>query len=126
VLNFKVIFINKFERRNWEFVLIVGAIAIIEQIDPFLVYMCFVPTQSILNFMQKENLEELGNMELMVIRIYGRFAKVFILVVVDGLGNIDAQALSFYLGFFAQYMQLVHMYSICNLATLLVKNIRSF
>ncbi len=30
VLNFKVTFINKFERRNWEFVLIVGATTIIE------------------------------------------------------------------------------------------------
>ncbi len=88
--------------------------------------MCFVPTQSILNFMQKANLEELGNMELVVIRIYGQFAKVFILGVADGLGNIDAHALSFYLGFFAQYMQLVKMYSTSNLATLLVKNIGSF
>jgi len=42
------------------------------------------------------------------------------------LGNIDAHALSFYLEFFAHYMQLVKMYSIGNLATLLVKNIGSF
>jgi hypothetical protein len=43
-------------------------------------------------------------MELVVIRIYGQFAKAFILVVANGLGNNDAHALSFYLEFFAQYM----------------------
>jgi hypothetical protein len=47
--------------------------------------------------MQRVNLEKLGTMELVVIRIYGQFANVFILVVVDGLSNNDAQALSFYL-----------------------------
>jgi hypothetical protein len=88
--------------------------------------MCFVPTHSILEFIQKENLEELGTMELMVIRIYGQMPRAFILVVINGLGNIDAHALSFYLEFFAQYMQLVKMYSIGNLATLLVKSIGSF
>jgi hypothetical protein len=40
--------------------------------------------------MQRENLEELRTMELMVIRIYGRSTKAFILVVVDGLGRNDA------------------------------------
>jgi hypothetical protein len=54
--------------------------------------------------MQRENLEELWTMELMVTVIYGRFAKVFILVIAYGLGSNDAQALSFYLEFFAQYM----------------------
>jgi hypothetical protein len=34
--------------------------------------------------MYRENLEELGTMELVVIGIYGRFAKAFILIVVDG------------------------------------------
>jgi hypothetical protein len=51
-----------------------------------------------------ENLDELGTMELTVIGIYGQFAKAFILVIANGLGNNDAQALSFYLKFFAQYM----------------------
>jgi hypothetical protein len=76
--------------------------------------------------MQKANSEELKNMELMVIRIYGQYAKAFIMVVADGLGNIDPHALSFYIELFAQYMQLVKMYSISNLATLLIKNIGSF
>jgi hypothetical protein len=35
--------------------------------------------------MQRENLEELGTMELVVTGIYGRYAKAFILVVVDGI-----------------------------------------
>jgi hypothetical protein len=54
--------------------------------------------------MQKENLEELRTMELVVTKINGWFANVFIMVVADGLGNNDAHVLSFYLEFFAQYM----------------------
>jgi len=65
-------------------------------------------------------------MELVVTNINGGYAKAFIMVVVDELGNNDAHALSFYLEFFAQYMQLVKMYSIGSLATMLVKNIGSF
>jgi hypothetical protein len=48
------------------------------------------------------------------------------LVVANGLGNNDAHVLSFYLEFFAQYMQLVKMYNIGRLTTMLVKNIGSF
>ncbi len=95
MLNFGVIFRNRFERGNWEFVLRVGAITIIEQIDFFLVYLHFDPTHSILDFMQRGNLEELGTMELVVTMIYGWFAKAFILVVANGLGRNDAHALSF-------------------------------
>jgi hypothetical protein len=61
------------------FVLRVGATTIIEQIEPFHVYLCFFPTRSILDFMQRANLEELETMELVVIGIYGRFAKAFYL-----------------------------------------------
>jgi hypothetical protein len=49
----------------------------------------------------------------------------FILVVVDGLEASDTQALSFYLEFYAQYVQLVNTYSTGRLAIVLVKNIRS-
>jgi hypothetical protein len=73
VLNFRVTFINMIEKGDWEFVLKVGAITIIEHINIFLVYLRFVPTHSILDFMQKENLEELGTMELVVIGIYQGF-----------------------------------------------------
>jgi hypothetical protein len=66
VLNFGVTFRNNFERGNWEFVLRVGTIIVIKQIDLFGVCLHFVPTRSILEFMQKENLKELGTMELMV------------------------------------------------------------
>jgi hypothetical protein len=61
--------------------------------------------------MQRENLKELRTMELVVIRIYGLSAKVFILVIANGLGSNDAHALSFYPEFFAQWMQLIKMYS---------------
>jgi hypothetical protein len=73
-----------FERGYWEFVLRVGATTVIEHIDPFLICLWFVPTHLILDFMYRENLEELGTMELVVIGIYGRYAKAFILVVIDG------------------------------------------
>lgn len=126
VLNFRVTFRDKFERGNWEFVIRVGVTIVIEHIDPFHVCLWFVLTHSILDFMQKANLEELGTMELLVIKINGWFANVFILVVANGLGNNDAHVLSFYLEFFAQYMQLVKMYNIGRLTTMLVKNIGSF
>jgi len=48
------------------------------------------------------------------------------LVVANGLSSNDAHALSFYLEFFAQYMQLVKIYSISNPATMFGKNIGSF
>jgi len=54
--------------------------------------------------MQRENLEELGTMELVVIVIYGQSIKVFILAVANGLGSNDVHALSFYIEFFTQYM----------------------
>jgi hypothetical protein len=69
VLNFEITFKNRFKRRDWEFILRVGATTV--QIEPFPVYLCFFPTHSILDFMQRANLEELGTMELMVTRIYG-------------------------------------------------------
>jgi hypothetical protein len=43
-------------------------------------------------------------------------------MIIDGLGNIDARALSLYPKFYAQYMQMVKLY---NIATMLVKNIGS-
>jgi hypothetical protein len=39
--------------------------------------------------MQRENLEEVGTMELMVTKIYGQFTKAFILVIANGLGKND-------------------------------------
>jgi len=122
MFNFEATFKNKFEKGDWEFILRVGATIVIEQIDPFHNCLQFVPTHSILDFMQKANLEELGTTELVVIGIYGRSAKAFIMVVADGLSGNDAHALSFYLEFFAQYMQLVKMYRTGNLATMLVKH----
>jgi hypothetical protein len=46
--------------------------------------------------MQRATLEKLGTMKLVVTRIYGQFAKAFILVIVDGLSNNGTHALSFY------------------------------
>jgi hypothetical protein len=75
--------------------------------------------------MQGSDLEELETLEMVVTGIYGRSAKTFILVVVDGLEARDTQALSFYLEFYAQYVQLVNTYSTARLAIVLVKNIGS-
>jgi hypothetical protein len=61
---------------------------------------------------------------MVVIGIYGKFAKTFILVVANGL---EASDKSFFFNpeFYLQYVQLVNMYNICIPTTLLVKNIRS-
>jgi hypothetical protein len=71
VLNFEVIFRNMFEKGDWEFILRVMAITIIEHIDLFPICLHFVFTHSILDFIRRENLEELKTMELVVNGIYG-------------------------------------------------------
>ncbi len=75
--------------------------------------------------MQRANLEELGTTEFVVTSIYGWSTNAFIPMIIYGLGNIDARALSFYPEFYAQYIQLVMLYNIGSLATMLVKNIGS-
>ncbi len=125
VLNFGVTFKNRFERGDQEFVSRVGVTIVIEQINLLPICLGFFTTHSILDFMQRANLEELRTMELVVAGIYGQFAKGFILVVANGLGNNDAHAFSIYLEFFAQYMQLVKMYNTRSPTILLVKNIGS-
>jgi len=100
VLNFGVTFKNLFERGDWNFLWRVGATTVIEKINLFLVYLHFVPTHSIHDFMQKANLE-LSTMQLVVTRIYGWSPKAFILVVTDKLVYNDAHALSFDLEFYA-------------------------
>jgi hypothetical protein len=59
---------------------------------------------SIKSFLQKEDLEELGTIEMVVIGIYGKFAKTFILVVADALEATNTQALALFLEFYAQYV----------------------
>jgi len=54
--------------------------------------------------MQREDLEKLGTIEMVVIGIYGRFAKTFILVVANGLEAINTQVLVLFLEFYAQYV----------------------
>jgi hypothetical protein len=71
-------------------------------------------------------LQELGTIELMVIGIYGRSSKSFILIVTNGLGPNDTQALSFFLEFYPQYVELVETYNIGRLATFLAKNVSNF
>jgi len=50
VTNFGVTFQNKFENRDWGFVLKVGAIIVIKPIYPFLISLCFVVIHAIQNF----------------------------------------------------------------------------
>jgi hypothetical protein len=68
MLNFEVTFKNKFEKGDCEFVLRIGATI---AIDHFPFCLQFLPTHSILDFMQRANIEELGTMELVVAKIYG-------------------------------------------------------
>jgi hypothetical protein len=76
-----------FEIGDWEFVLKVGVTIVIKQIDHFLACLHFVSTRFVQGFMQRENLKKLNNMELVVIGIYGRSTKTFILVIADFIMN---------------------------------------
>jgi hypothetical protein len=96
VLNYRVNFKNRFERGDWEFVLQLRLLLLLNRLNLFLCT-CALSSHIQYYISCRVNLEELGTMELVVIRIYAQFAKAFILVVVDGLCNNDAQALSFYL-----------------------------
>ncbi len=89
IINFGVTFKTKFEKSDWGFLLRVGATIVIEKIDAFLLYLWFVPTHNIQCFMQRQDLEKFGTIEVVVNNIYGRFAKTFILVVANGLEDVD-------------------------------------
>jgi hypothetical protein len=73
--------------------------------------------------MEKPELEKLGTIEVVVIGIYGRFSKFFILMVTNGLGPKDMYGLSFFLELYAQYNHLVELYSTGRPATTLIKNV---
>jgi hypothetical protein len=55
--------------------------------------------------MQREDLEKLGTIEMVVIPIYGRFAKTFILVVANGLEVINTQVLALFPKFYVQNLK---------------------
>jgi len=55
--------------------------------------------------MQREDLEKLGTIEMVVIHIYGRFAKTFILVVANGLEVINTQVLALFPKFYVQNLK---------------------
>ncbi len=79
-------FWNKFEKGDWSIVLRVGTTTMIEHIDPFPFYLHFVVIHSIHSFIQQQSLQELGTIELVVTRIYGKSSKIFILSIAYGLG----------------------------------------
>lgn len=94
-------FPKQLSKRGSRFIIKVGVSIIIENIDVYPLWW-FVPTHTKQKFMRKENLENLGTIWV-IIRIHGRSAKSFIVVVLDGLGVDDTQPLSFFLEFHAQY-----------------------
>jgi len=71
----------------------IGATIVIEPIDPFPISLHFVSIHTIHSFIQRSNLEQLRTLNMVVMGIYGRFAKTFIFVVADGLKVGDTQAL---------------------------------
>jgi hypothetical protein len=73
--------------------------------------------------MQRENLKELWTIDMVITNIYCRFAKAFILVVVDGLEIVDMQVLTIFPKFYVQYVKLVEIYATRRLAVILIKNI---
>jgi hypothetical protein len=54
--------------------------------------------------MYRHDLEEFGTIHLVVNGIYGKFAKTFILVVVNDLEAANTQTLALFLEFYAQYV----------------------
>jgi hypothetical protein len=64
----------------------------------------FVRTCTIDEFIQNENLKDLGTIRVVVISIYGRSAKSINLVVSNGLGDDDTQTIVFYPQFYFQYV----------------------
>ncbi len=60
---------------------------------------------------------------MVITNIYCRFAKAFILVVVDGLEIVDMQVLTIFPKFYVQYVKLVEIYATRRLAVILIKNI---
>jgi hypothetical protein len=73
--------------------------------------------------MQKESLEVIQTIKMILVGIYGRFAKAFVLVVVDGLEIVNMHALAISLEFYVQYVKLVEMYATRRLVTIFIKNI---
>jgi hypothetical protein len=69
------------------FVLKVGPTTIIENIDPFPLVLNFIPTSTIKGFMQSDDFDDLGIIDMVVTGIYRRLAKSFIMFVYDGEGN---------------------------------------
>jgi hypothetical protein len=76
----------------------------IEYIDMFLFDLHFVTIHSIHNFIQQQDVQKLGTIKLVVIRIYGKSSKSFILIVVNDLRLNDTQVPSFFLEFYPQYV----------------------
>jgi len=54
--------------------------------------------------MQKEDLEEFGTIEMVVIGIHGKYVKTFILVEAKGLEVIDTHVFVLFLEFYAKYV----------------------
>jgi hypothetical protein len=76
VQNIGVTFSNKFEKGDWSFILRVRANIVIEHIDPFMFNLFFVVIHSIHSFIQRQNLQELRTIELMVTKICGSLQRV--------------------------------------------------
>lgn len=125
VQNFGVTFQNKFLKGDWSFVLKVGTSTMIEHIGPFMFDFCFVTTHSHQSFIQRQNLQELGTSELVVIKIYGRFSKIIILIIVDDLGLNDTQAL-FFSSRVLSTICIVETYSTRRPTTFLANNVGNF
>jgi hypothetical protein len=54
--------------------------------------------------MQREDLEEFGTIEMVVVGIHGKSSKTFILVEANGLEAIDTHVLVLFLEFYAKYV----------------------
>jgi hypothetical protein len=89
ILNFNVKMKNIYEKGNCGYVLRVRVSAFVEHIDPILIFLKFVAINIIHDFMKRGNLEELSYIDTIVIRIYKKSNKSFILLSFYGLDPKD-------------------------------------
>ncbi len=80
---------NIYEKGNYGYVFRVGVNTLVEHIDPILIFLKFVAINIIHDFMKRGNLEKLSYIDTIVIRIYKKINKSFILLIFDGLDFED-------------------------------------
>jgi hypothetical protein len=79
----------------------IGPSTSVEVIPPFPIILSFIHSHNITRFLRREYLNELGTLELVVVGLYERSKKQFILIVADDMDCVHTFV--FHHEFFTQY-----------------------